>query len=121
MNRAEQRAAWRAQYRASAGDDAGFRAPHLGEGRGATEPSQVTVSIGEMVLHGFRRADRYAIGEAMQAELHSLIAGQGVPDGFRAPAHTQRIATPSITVGQAAPPAAIGAAVAGAVYRGGGS
>ncbi len=121
MNRAEQRAAWRAQYRASAGDGAGFRVPHLGEGRRTPEPSQVTVSIGELVLHGFRRSDRYAIGEVMRAELHSLIAEQGLPDVFRVPAHTPRLASPPITVGQATPPAAIGAAVAGAVYRGGGS
>jgi hypothetical protein len=121
MNRAEQRAAWRAHYRASAVDDAGFRAAQLGEGRGTPEPSQVTVSIGELVLHGFRRADRYAIGEAVQNELQALIAGQGVPDRFRVPAHTPHVATPPITVRQTAPPAAIGAAVAGAVYRGGGS
>jgi hypothetical protein len=40
------------------------------------------LSIEELVLHGFRPGDRYAIADAVERELTRLFTEQGVPPGL---------------------------------------
>jgi hypothetical protein len=57
-------------------------------------PSPVDVQIGELILHGFRAADRYAIGEALSQELHRLILNaedQSFDRELQVPLHRDQI------------------------------
>ena len=76
---------------------------------------RVVVDVGELVLHGFPPADRYAVGDAVRAELTRLVTDGGVPDAWAG--GTARLDAGQVQVG--ATPDATGAAVARAVYGGG--
>ncbi|HWK89971.1 MAG TPA: hypothetical protein VNP72_08240 [Longimicrobium sp.] len=76
----------------------------------------VELHVDELVLHGFRPADRRAVGEAVRAELARLIGERGLPAGFRAADGAARLDGGSFRVSPGHRPADVGAAVARAVY-----
>jgi hypothetical protein len=43
----------------------------------------INLHIEELILHGFAREERYAIGEALQNELQRLFTTQGLPQSFQ--------------------------------------
>lgn len=49
---------------------------------GIRREAQIDVEIGELVLEGVARGDRYRIAEAMQQELGRLFQEQGLPAGL---------------------------------------
>ncbi len=77
----------------------------------------VSLHIDELVLHGFPRTTRYAIGEATQAELGRLFHS-GLPDFAKNPRSADAIDGGAIHVTQATQPVAIGNLIANAVYGG---
>jgi hypothetical protein len=43
------------------------------------KPSRIELHVDELVLHGFPPGDKHRIADALQAELHRLLAGRGLP------------------------------------------
>lgn len=80
-------------------------------------PCRVLVHIEELVFHGFPAKDRYAVGEAVAAELERLFAERGLPEGLDSSIDVERLAAPGIEVRPGMPAASIGGAVAEALYR----
>ncbi len=79
-------------------------------------PRAIEVQIDELVLRGFARADRFAIGDALALEIRRLLAGAG-----EQPFLQQSIDRPVLDAGRVALapntiPAAVGAQVAQAVH-----
>lgn len=80
--------------------------------------SGLELRIDELVLHGFRPGDRYAIAEAVQRELGRLFTEAGVPPGLAARERELfRLDAGSFEMAHAATPDAVGTQVAGALYR----
>ena len=79
-------------------------------------PSSVTVHIDELVLHGFAPADGHDIADAVRAELARRLAG-AAERIHTSPSEDpiDRIDAGSITIRDAARPAAIGAQVGAAL------
>lgn len=73
-----------------------------------SETPAIAVRIDELVLHGFRPGDRYAIAEAVERELAVLLAEGGEP---RESARSGR-EMPSFEVAADAPPEVVGKQVA---------
>lgn len=72
----------------------------------------VNLHIENLELHGFRPADRRAIGETIQRELARLIGTRGVPASFEINGPVRFQMTPRLA------PAVIGARVAQSIYSG---
>ena len=80
---------------------------------------RVDLHIEELVLHGFAPGDRYRIAEAVQRELTVLLAQPEATRGrFQRTAKLDRLDTGAMTIPDGASTSAIGARIAGAVYRG---
>jgi hypothetical protein len=80
------------------------------------KPREIEVHIEELVLHGFTPGSRWDVAEALQSELHRLLAERGIPEAWRAnPGHMD--AGP-IQAGARTEPAATGKQAARAVYGG---
>ena len=79
---------------------------------------KVEIEIERLVLHGVPAPRREAVGAAVRAELGRLVAERGVPASLRAGGALVRVDGGSVTVAPDASPRALGAGVAGAVYRG---
>jgi hypothetical protein len=77
----------------------------------------IVIEIDELVLHGFPPGERYRIGEALQGELTRLLGERGLPSMGAADAASDRLDGGSFVIASGMPATAIGAAVAGAVYR----
>ncbi len=92
---------------------AGVNAPGYNN-RQPMNPAEIEVHIEELVLHGFPPGSRWQIGDTLEHELRGLLAAQGLPPGWLASA--ERIDAGAIAL---TTPAATGAEVAQAVYRGG--
>jgi hypothetical protein len=79
---------------------------------------KIEIHIDELVLHGFDAVDRYAIGDAVSAELARLIAEQGSPALFT---HSLHIPSLQMSPVQIAPgavhPEGVGAQVANQLYQ----
>jgi hypothetical protein len=75
------------------------------------------VRIDELVLYGFRAADRHAIGEAVQRELAVLFQAGGVPDTLTRP-RIGPVDAGSLDLPHDAPPDLVGARIAAAIHRG---
>jgi hypothetical protein len=118
VNRGERRAAWTAAHRAGPSADR----PTLGGGRlfSGVPPAKpaIRVEIGALVLHGFPRASRHEIGDALQTELTRLIVAGGVPAAYLLADGTRRMTAPDAQTPSTATPAAIGREIAGSIYRG---
>ncbi len=77
---------------------------------------QVELSVDEFVLHGFRPSERFAIGDAFQAEMERILAGTKPGETFRAHRELSRLAAGPITLTVRMRPESVGAQVARAVY-----
>ena len=83
---------------------------------GVKQPD-ITVHIGELVLHGFAPGDRHAVSEALQAELTRLFAEDRVPGGFSETRHIVALDGGSFTLRADGRPKTAGVEIARAVYR----
>jgi hypothetical protein len=83
----------------------------------AQNPRSVTVNIGQLVLRGFARAERYEISESLQRELGHLLSKDGVPPSWDRTGHVGCIKGAPINIGVGARPAIVGKHVARAVYN----
>lgn len=77
----------------------------------------IVIEIDELVLHGFPAADRYRIGEAVQAELARIFAERGLPGTTLQSVAAARRDGGSFNVAAGMPAGAVGAGAAEAVYR----
>jgi hypothetical protein len=79
--------------------------------------ARVEFVIDELVLHGFAPADRYAIAQALSAELQQLAASGGAAALARI-GTLPSLSTAAVNLKPGARPAAVGAQVARAVHAG---
>jgi hypothetical protein len=75
---------------------------------------KVEIIIDELVLHGFNPADRYAIGEALSAELERLVAGD--PGANLLGHNVDTLSAKPVNLAQNTRPEKTGAQVAQAVH-----
>ena len=80
------------------------------------QPS-VELHIDELVLHGFERGERHAIGDAVQRELARVLREQGVPISLRSEKETEEI-NAAFNAAHNAKPSVTGRQIAQAVYQG---
>lgn len=80
-------------------------------------PREIEVHIEELVLHGFAPDARCQIGDALEHELRGLLADKGIPSVWLS--SPERIDASSIRATRQTKPAAAGAEIAAAAYRGG--
>jgi len=81
------------------------------------KPREIDVHIEELVLHGFKPANRGLIADALEQELRGLLTAKGVPSlWLSSPERMEggRISSASLTK-----PEQAGAEIAGAAYQGG--
>jgi hypothetical protein len=81
------------------------------------KPREIDVHIDELVLHGFKPANRWLIADALQQELRGLLAAKGVPSQWIS--SPERIEGGGISSASLTKPERTGAEIAGAAYRGG--
>jgi hypothetical protein len=79
---------------------------------------KIDLHIEELVLEGFRPADRHRIGAAVERELARLLAERGLPPGLAQGADLPRLDGGSFEAKPGARPETVGRQVAGAVYGG---
>lgn len=77
---------------------------------------KIDLHIEELVLHGFRRADRRRIAAAVQRELTRLLRERGVPPRLQTGGEVARVDGNSFDMTAGTPPSAVGARVARSVY-----
>jgi hypothetical protein len=75
------------------------------------------IEIEELVLHGFKPADRYAIAEAVERELASLLARESSTRLSREEGHIERLNAGTFQVAANTPGRVVGAHVAQALYK----
>ena len=83
---------------------------------GAARPS-IQLHIEELVLHGFSPHDRHHLAEAVETELHRLLAEQGLALGQREDLTMERLDAGDFTGAPGASAGSLGAQVAQSVYR----
>lgn len=82
------------------------------------KPGTIEVHIAELVLHGFAPKDRYAIGEAVQAELTRLFAEQGIHPSLSRGYAIEHLDTGAFRIKPQTKAETIGTQVAQSVYGG---
>jgi hypothetical protein len=82
-----------------------------------TNNRSVELHIDELVFHGFERADRYALANAVEQELARLFSEQGIP-APTAVTERRSIQAGDFVVAPGREANRIGAQVAGSVYEG---
>jgi hypothetical protein len=107
MNRAEQRAAWRARHR-SHSTAMSISAP-------APLAPDINFEIGEIVLHGLPGLNRYDLAEGVHTELTESLLTDGLSSHFERLNRVSQAHGGRISVGQGARPAAVGRQIAGAI------
>jgi hypothetical protein len=83
----------------------------------AGSPGAVNVHIEHLVLDGFPVGDRYAVGDAVSAQLGRLLQEGGVPQAFRRSGQLDALTAPDKVL-QPRPGVDFGTSVAEAVYAG---
>jgi len=79
---------------------------------------KIEIYIEELVLHDFLAVDRYAIGDAVSAELARLISEQGSPALFAESLHIPSLRPAPIQLASGAVrPEGVGAEVANTLYQ----
>jgi hypothetical protein len=79
-------------------------------------PRAIEVQIDELVLRGFPRADRYAIGEALSQEIQRLLADAGKQPFLRQSTDRPVLDVGRVALAPNADPAAVGAQVGQAIH-----
>jgi hypothetical protein len=110
MNRAEQRAAWRARHR--------YGSPARPVPAAASPVPDINFEIGEIALHGLPRLNRLDLAEGVHAELTRSLQADGLPPHFRGLDRVNRVDGGRIAIEPAARPASVGRQIAGAILRG---
>jgi hypothetical protein len=80
-------------------------------------PREIDVHIEELVLHGFKPANRWLIADALEQELRGLLTAKGVPSQWLS--SPERIEGGTISCAGLTKPKRAGTEIAGAAYRGG--
>jgi hypothetical protein len=83
----------------------------------APHVSRIDLTIDELVLHGFPRAGRYRIAEAMQQEMATLIEARGFPPTLDT-GEFAALSAPDVQIPAGARPEVIGRQIALALYEG---
>lgn len=81
------------------------------------DPARVELLVEELVLHGFRREDRYAIAESLGRELERQFEGHGVPGTLLRSADIERLDAGRVVV-RGGGANGMGVDLGRAVYRG---
>jgi hypothetical protein len=81
----------------------------------ALKPQAIELHIEEVVLDGFARRDRHAIGDAIERELSRLLAERGIEGSNSDRDH---IDAGRFRAAAGAKPQAIGASIADCVHKG---
>jgi hypothetical protein len=79
-------------------------------------PRAIEVQIDELVLRGFARADRYAIGDALSSEIQRLLAGVDEQPFLRQSTDRPVLDAGRVALAPNADPAAVGAQVGQAIH-----
>lgn len=82
----------------------------------AARPADVELHIEELVLHGFRPGDRYAIADAVQREFTHLLDAAGATDLASGSMHVGRLDAGRFRVMPRSRSVTVGEQVARAVY-----
>ena len=80
-------------------------------------PREIDVHIEELVLHGFKPANRWLIADALEQELRGLLTAKGLPSQWRS--SPERIEGARISSSSLTKPRRAGVEIAGAAYQGG--
>lgn len=80
--------------------------------------ANIELHIEELVLHGFAPGDRHCIGDAVERELASLFAEQGMPPSLMQGGGMARLEAGGIDVAPGPGAEVMGARVAQALYGG---
>jgi hypothetical protein len=80
-------------------------------------PREIDVHIEELVLHGFKPANRWVIADALEQELRGLLTAKGLPSQWLS--SPERIEAARISSASLTKPERAGVEIAGAAYRGG--
>ena len=80
-------------------------------------PREIEVHIEELVLHGFKPANRWLIADALEQELRELLTAKGVPAEWLS--SSERIEGARISSASLTKPERAGVEIAGAAYQGG--
>lgn len=80
------------------------------------KPREIDVHIDELVLHGFKSANRWLIADALEQELRGLLTAKGVPPQWLS--SPERIEGARISSASLTKPDRAGAEIAGAAYQG---
>lgn len=80
------------------------------------KPREIDVHIEELVLHGFKPANRWLIAGALKHELRGLLTTKGVPSLWLS--SPERKGGGRINCASLTRPERAGAEIAGAAYRG---
>ena len=78
----------------------------------------IEVHVEELVLEGFSAADRLRVGASLERELGRLVRERGLPAALTGGEDRPVVDAGTFTHAPGATPAAAGAGVARAVYRG---
>ena len=84
----------------------------------ARPAARLELHIDELVLHGFPRAERFAIGDALEHALARHFAEQGVPGALTRELSIDRLDIGTFAVPAPAQPGQTGQRMAHALYRG---
>ena len=76
------------------------------------------ITIDELVLHGFPPGDRYAITEAVQAELARLFATENQPQAWTGRVDVPHLDAGTIETAPSASPDVVGTQVGAAIHQG---
>jgi hypothetical protein len=110
MNRAEQRAAWRARHR--------YGSPARPDPVTSSPVPDISFEIGEIALHGLPRLNRHDLAESVHAELTRSLQADGLPPYFRGLDRVGRVDGGRIAISPALQPASVGRQIAGAILKG---
>jgi hypothetical protein len=80
----------------------------------------IRFEIGEIVLHGLPRLNRYDLAEGVHAELTQSLLTHGLPSHFRGLDRVNRVDGRQITFDGGARPGQVGQQIAGAILGGAG-
>jgi hypothetical protein len=83
----------------------------------ASRAPRITLHIEELVVHGAVAGDRSRIGDAVQAELHRLIAAHGMPPWFQVEGELSRLDAPKLATTPQGEAASFGGEIARAVFH----
>jgi len=86
-------------------------------GMNFARPAAIELHIEELVLHGFSPADRFSVGDAIEAELARLLRADGLPPMLARPGGTNHLDAGGIEIAVGARPQSIGTQLACSIHQ----